>query len=464
MDNILRSVFLLCTLAFQATVAEQIIYAQVGEDVSLNLPDTSDKWYFYWYFKDKNIAALNPSGGKQSEWGTRLSLSPQSLVIRNLTREDFGSYTCTVRNKMTDVKKVLFRLIQLNVAVNPLIALPGELLSLTCDAGSQDPTPHIYWVGPKGQRMEGGKHMVQADGSHSGEWTCVVANAGREKRVKIKVTVIDLLPPTPTLTQFTSALKPLTIPCSLAADSTWDKVKSRGIYEVGWNFCPRKPQSVKSSLFLLPLENDKLTWKTQTDWAPWPSPNPSSGDFSLGGKLAPEGDYECFAKFQNGVTLNRTVRVEVLRIIASPGTQLSTGQQLNLTCTTGYPLPSDVQLQWFPPKETSSSSSSPDSLSPSALDLRSPILSLRGVGRDHNGTWRCELRRGEASLTSAVVVVKIEPKFNAWMLVTLCAAATILILLVILIVILQRRKQRRTRRHKRLCRCPNPKPKGFYRS
>lgn len=472
MIHFLRPVLLLCILGFQATVADEIIYAQVGEDVSLNLSYDSNK-YFTWFFANEQIATLNPFGGKQIEpgWVPHLTLSHNSLVVKNLTQSDFGIFSCSVRDKRAEVGKNNFRLIQLNVAVDRPVLLPGETLSLTCGVRSQEYTPQISWLDPRGEKQgSAGRAVVQVTSAHSGEWTCVVSRAGKEKRVKIKVTVIDLLPLAPIEIQYASTSTPLTIPCSLAEGTTWDQVKSKGIHEVGWNFCPPKPQCDKPSLFLLSLVDNKPTWKKLTDRALRPSPNPGRGDLSLGRNLAREedgGDYECFVKFQNGVTLNRTVRVEVLRIIASPGTQLTTGQELNLTCTTGHPLPPDIQIKWIPPRQSSSSSSTPPPpalLSPFTQDLGSPHLTVEEVGSDHNGTWTCELRRGETSLTSAAVVLKIESKFSAWMLVTLCAAAAILILLVILIIILQRRRQRRTRRHMRLCHCKNPKPKGFYRS
>lgn len=165
-------------------------------------------------------------------------------------------------------------------------------------------------------------------------------------------------------------------------------------------------------------------------------------------------------KFKNDGILNRTVDVELLQITASPGTELINGQQLNLTCTTGRPLPSDLQVTWFPPKEASPHY-------PLAYDHQSAHLTIPEVGRGDKGTWRCELRRADTPLTSAAVALNIEPKISVWLLVTLCGATVILVLLMILVFMLHRRRTRRIRRHKlkhRLCRCKNPKPKGFYRS
>uniref|UniRef100_A0A8C6UTU4 Ig-like domain-containing protein n=1 Tax=Neogobius melanostomus TaxID=47308 RepID=A0A8C6UTU4_9GOBI len=390
-----KTTFLLTLVA-----EETLIYAQAGEDVSLNLQSESER-YFQWYFDNTQIAWYNPLGGHKTteEWRNRLIPSHASLLIKNLTQTDFSVFSCTVKYKQKEV-----------VAVEPPVLLPGDQLSLTCEVKSKDYTPQFHWVDPRGQKMVGGGTLtVQATSLHSGQWTCVVTRAGKEKNVTMKVTVIDLLPPAPIPTEYTSLSRPFTVRCSLAANTTWAQVKSKGIPEVGWSFCPAKPPCDKSSLFRLSLEDAKPTWKTLTDRALRPRENPSRGDLSLGRNLAREedaGDYECFMKFQDGVILNRTVRVEVLRIIASPGTQLTTGQQLNLTCITDYPLPPDMQIQWFPP-EVASSSSSSSSPSPSAQDLHSPHLTLKEVGSDQNGTWRCELRRGDTFLTSAVVVLNI---------------------------------------------------------
>lgn len=91
---------------------------------------------------------------------------------------------------------------------------------------------------------------------------------------------------------------------------------------------------------------------------------------------------------------------DYLLVTASPGTELINGQQLNLTCTTGRPLPSDLRVTWFPPKEASP-------YYPLAHDHQSAHLTIPEVGRGDKGTWRCELRRADTPLTSAAVALNI---------------------------------------------------------
>ncbi|XP_055083659.1 CD4-1 molecule isoform X2 [Periophthalmus magnuspinnatus] len=361
-----------------AAAPEKLVYAQLGRDVELRSPFGTDK-YVTWYIGGADVAWSNPSGGRkilETEWRPRLELSSNGLVIKNVTRGEFGAFSCVARDKKIETGRQLFKLVQ----------------------------------------------------------------------------VEDLLPLAPVQTVFTSSSSPLLVPCSLAPGASWTDVRSRGVVEVGWNFCPNV-WCDKPRLLTLSLES-KPTWTTAAKGRARPKHDPGNGDLSLGRNVGRDGDagaYECFIRFKDGEILNRTVRVEVLRIVASPGTRLNEGDPLNLTCTTGRPPRPDLQIKWLPPSSLSA--------------LRPPPhISIPSAGGAENGTWTCELWRGEELLTSTRVELRIESKFSVWMLVTLCALAAILILLVVLIIIIQRRRQRRSRRHMRLCQCKNPKPKGFYRS
>lgn len=83
----------------------------------------------------------------------------------------------------------------------------------------------------------------------------------------------------------------------------------------------------------------------------------------------------------------------------SPGTDLISGQQLNLSCSLGYPLPSDLRLKWSPPERTS--------LSPLTLDRHPTTLTIPEVGTGDSGKWKCELLQNNAVLTSTVITLKI---------------------------------------------------------
>lgn len=184
------------------------------------------------------------------------------------------------------------------------------------------------------------------------------------------------------------------------------------------------------------------------------APNLNNGDLSLINTQTTEehgGKYECCLTFENGRNLTRTIRVEVLKIKSS-GTFIS-GQQVNLNCSTGYALPPDVRLQWIPPPSSSQQKSNHSS------------YIIPKVSTGDSGKWKCELWRSTTRLTSTTIILKIESNLSGWMLVTICGAAVIVILTCILVLILHRRRQRKMRhlRH-RVCRCKNPKPKGFQRS
>lgn len=165
-------------------------------------------------------------------------------------------------------------------------------------------------------------------------------------------------------------------------------------------------------------------------------------------------------------------------VISSPGTDLISGQQVNLTCSLGYPLPSGLRVKWFPPEQ------------PSPQAGTSGHLIIPEVGTRDSGKWRCELWQNNAKLTWTVIRLRIgecrkwedgaqemwhgrdlvgtisftagtwfftvcslfdeclfllciEPKLSVWMLVIICSVTVIVFLLLLLLLtfILRRRRQ-----------------------
>ncbi|XP_068425834.1 CD4-1 molecule [Clinocottus analis] len=464
--NAIHSVVLLLAALMSQTGAAEVIYARVGETVTLQPTGgiNLQKSYVYWIFDREDgptLAWCNPLGGKKTSsderWKDRLSLSDNSLIIKDIQQEDFGTFLF----KRADTFITTYKLLKLNVSVDPSApVLLGDLLSLSCDAqrlqGHKD--PEIQWLSPSGVKIphSRGPHIVKATSQDSGQWTCVVTNDKKETTAKVSVTVLDLSPAS-LHPQYTSTSWPLTVPCSFPAHISWEQIKAKDIQKVQWHFVPELGLSPQR-LFSLSLE-DRLTWVADQDKGLRPVPDPKKGNLSLTrnqGREEDKGDYVCTVEFKNGVTLKRTVHVKVLQIISSPGTELISGQQLNLTCSLGHPLPSDLQLKWFPPGQLSLTSLTSD---------RHPAhLTIPEVGTGAGGKWRCELWQKNTRLTSAEIMLKIEPKMSLWMLVVICSVTVIVILLLILVFILYRRRQKMTHLRRRLCQCKTPKPKGFYRT
>ncbi|XP_023127396.2 CD4-1 molecule [Amphiprion ocellaris] len=448
---------------------EVIVYTQVGETVTLKTQrEIPPKPYVTWHFETLSgttLAWINPFGGrstfKERPWNNSLSLNGYALTISNVQEQHFGTFVCQVSDSNVPKYHITFILIKLQVSVNPTsLLLPEEPLSLACSVGTQR-KPDIHWLNPQGQKMKSDKGALTkiVTSQDNGQWTCVVTHDRKEHKAKVSVKVLDLSPvPSP---QYTSASSSLRIPCSFPSHVTWEEIKKKGIRKIQWNFSPTPSSSLISKdgemLFSLSPENP-LTWQTEQEKGLKPVQDVTKGDLSLArnrGKEEDRGNYTCSMKFNNGVTLRRTVNVEVLQIISSRGTKLTPGQRVNLSCTTGNPLQTDVQLKWFPPEKSSVS----------IPDDHPAHLTIPEVGTGDGGKWKCELRRSDVLLASAVVTLTIEPKMTVWMLVIICSSAVIMLLLLIVAFILCRHRKRKTRhiRH-RLCQCKNPKPKGFYRT
>ncbi|XP_042345298.1 CD4-1 molecule [Plectropomus leopardus] len=471
MKTSIQSVLLLIAMLVSTEGADDVIYvyAQVGGTITFELPEKTDftKHYVYWYFEGgTEIAWCTPLGNKRTSedelWKSKLFWTgDRSLTITNIPEGNFGTFVGEVKLFSTTISTIRYRLLKLTATVSPVSpVLPGTSLSLVCNAETfqGQKKPQIHWLNPRGERKSTRQSFsMMAKNQDNGDWTCVATYNQIENKAKVSVTVVDLSP-APLRPQYTSKSRPLTIPCSIPDHISWGQINATGIKEVTWHFIPKADPSPQR-LFYLSLGS--LTWNTVQNKGLRPLGDPKKRSLSLTksrGTGEDEGDYICALKFKNGVTLSRTVHVQVLQITSSLGTKLISGQQLNLTCSPGHPLPPDLQLKWLPPEQSPLSSS----LTP---DRHPAHLTIPEVGTGDSGKWRCELWQNNTRLTLAEITLNIEPKLSVWMQVVICSVIVIVLLLVLLIFILYRRRQRKTRtlRH-RLCQCKNPKPKGFYRT
>ncbi|MED6270368.1 hypothetical protein CHARACLAT_009457 [Characodon lateralis] len=447
--------------------AVEMIYARVGDNIELNLPQLPQSFYVRWFLdKDdgQELASINHVGGNSIDsgdiWSGRLSISSNILTIKNIQDENFKTFVCRMSDNSKTHNLKTFILIKVNVSMNeaqPLV--PGDDLSLNCDLKTQR-KPTIYWENPAG-RIVPNSALVRkkAESQDNGEWTCVVIDHGKKKTFRFSVSVVDFSSTSKSL--YTSTNLPLTVPFVISPNNFVKQILSK-IRTVEWVFIP-KTSSIQKTIFSISLMNGQL--KNLEPHRGLRCENfTKGGNFSLYRKLSREedrGTYNCSITFKNGFILSRTVHVEVLQIIPSPGTELISGHHLNLSCSTGSPLDTNIKVKWFPPKTSSLANTG----------LTSGHLIIQKVSTEDSGRWRCELGlepglgQNRSTLTSAVITLKIEPVLTVWMLVTICGAAVILILLLILAFILFRRRQRKMRqlRH-RLCQCKNPKRKGFYKA
>ncbi|XP_037532526.1 CD4-1 molecule [Nematolebias whitei] len=389
-----------------STGTEEVIYARVGDSVTLNIPDPpKSNFYIYWCF------------GTQTE----------SFIWFN-------------------------HLVHMNP---PSPVMPSDSVVLSCNTETPQglTNPKVYWTNPQEntEHSDQGKLRFTAKSQVSGQWTCVVSDKKLFK-FPITVSVADFSAAPPS--QYTSTNSPLKVPFLI----TPDKLKNiaQKIKKVEWHFTP-KTSSSPQRLFSVSLGSkwmetvDQSRGLTYTNFT-------KGGNFSLSKNWAgvdDRGTYTCSVTFLNGFVLNSTVQVEVLQIVPSPGVKLISGNQLNLSCSTGDQLLPGIQVKWLHPKRSSLRAAGPPS----------DRLVIPKVSTEDSGTWRCELLQNWTRLTSAEITLSIEPVLSVWMLVTICSAGVILILLLVVGFILYRRRQRRMRhlRHQ-LCQCAHPKPKGFYKT
>lgn len=85
-------------------------------------------------------------------------------------------------------------------------------------------------------------------------------------------------------------------------------------------------------------------------------------------------------------------------VFPSPGAKVISGQQVNLTCSFGEPLPSGLRVKWVPPERSNLTLLTPDH--------QPAHLTIPEVGEGDGGKWRCELWRDE-KLTFAEITLTI---------------------------------------------------------
>ncbi|XP_043972774.1 CD4-1 molecule [Gambusia affinis] len=463
MKNLLQ--FFVCLIiVLNTTGADEVNYLRVGDSVDLKSPSLPSQYYVSWFFeRDPRIELadisylnrkhVNPGSGQI--WSSRLDISTSGLTIKDMQEENFGTIVCEVKRSTNLHSTLKFHLIKVTVSMKdqPSSLIPGNLLSLNCKAETNR-KHSVYWIKPAGDKATPlqGSITKKAESQDNGEWQCVVKD-NKESRFKFFVSVVDFSSASKYV--YTSTNHPLSIPFWITPKDFVQK-NSSSIKTIEWLFTP-KTSSTQQTVFSFSSENGQLKPEATARELSFKNFT-AGGNFSLHRNLAraeDRGTYNCSITFTNGYVLSRSLVVEVLEIIPSPGTELISGHHLNLSCSTGGPLETGVTVKWVPPVTSSLAKA----------NFLPGHLIIPRVGTEDSGKWRCDLRRNTTTLTSAVIALKIDPVLTVWMIVTICAAGVILILLLILAFILFRRRQRKMRllRH-RLCKCENPKPKGFYKA
>ncbi|XP_061531628.1 CD4-1 molecule isoform X1 [Phycodurus eques] len=460
---------------------EEVFYVKEGDTVNLRLEELeANADYLYWSHSNLHkgrLAWRNPLAGwsftTDERWISRLSISRNGLSITGVQEHDFGTvvFSRYIKQDGGATPMKIFRISKITVSVKSAYspALPEEDVTLSChvEKPQSHPRPDIYWLSPAGKRSRqtGGELIIYVSGRDNGWWSCVVVKDGGEDMATVFVSVL-YLSPAPEYPLYTSEHSSLSIPCPFAHNISWEQFKFRDVKKVRWRYSPKmfsprifiNPQNI---LFFSPTDN-KWCWSANTSRGMSFVADLQNDHMILSKKqwrAEDRGFYMCDFKFSNHIYLRRAERVEVLQVVSSAGSELSSGQSVNLTCSLGRPLPKDHWVKWFAPKRAAVRSL----LGSGRLDPAQ--INIPDVGMDDGGRWRCELWRNDTRLTSADITLTVSQQLNAWMLGSLCGSAGTIAVLLFLIYIIWRHRQiqRNTRRHRRhVCRCKHPKPKGFY--
>ncbi|XP_077431753.1 CD4-1 molecule [Vanacampus margaritifer] len=462
------------------TSCEEVVYVKEGDAATFRLDglDPTSK-YLYWSHSKLQqgwLAWLHPmvhdwSVTQDARWANRLLVSKDALTIKDVTQDDFGStvvFSRLVDNQGDITPMKTFRISKITVSADPKQTplLIGEAVLLSCrvDTPPGHRQPSMYWLDPAGEKMSpsGGQLQLVVTSRDNGRWSCVVVRDGGEDRASLFITVIDLSP-APEYPVYTSEQSPLTIRCPFAGNVSWKQFQSRGVSEVRWQYTSQLlgHQIIvnKETLLTFSPPNAEQGWRSNTSRGRSFDADFQTSSLVLSKKhwrAEDRGHYTCSFKFSERTFLQRVVSVEVLQVVSSAGSVLDSGQSVNLTCSLGKALPRDHWLKWFPP-ERSATRFLFSSGRPGPAQIVIPE-----VGPDDGDRWGCELWCNSTRVTWAGITLTVNRRLSTGMLVSLSGAAVIIAVLLLLICITWRRRQRKTRRRRHhVCRCKQPKPKGF---
>ncbi|KAK9960761.1 hypothetical protein ABG768_008596 [Culter alburnus] len=441
-----------------------VIYAQIGGSVTIPRDSsiTADNVYVNWYRgSDKNLTiSRNPQGGIQlgKDVKTRASLSPDyDLQISPVQDSDFEVWRCE-QHVLTSTHVKTYKLYHVTIPKVPAVMF-GDSLSLECKTESSSARPSITWIPPENS----GCHQIKRHGNtitvkdvsrcHSGVWTCQVNYDGRETKATTTVFVIDLSPSPPdSIYTSLSSSSTVNIPCSLSSKIPWSVLNETGLQGGSWSFTPLSDQSQQQPLLTLsvgpvvrwdvtPGTNSRVKGRELKDM------DLSIHNLPVSEKI--RGEYSCSLTFKSK-TLSRKVKVEVLQVNSSGGSRVYEGQSVNLTCTLGHSIASDLEVVWkyppsFPPP-------------PPQPPQRQHIISIPEVTMQHSGQWKCQLLlKNGTMLTYAALSLKIEKApVDVWLCVAISSGVVVFILLIVITIIgIRRHKQTMMyrRRKTRYCCC-----------
>ncbi|KAJ8289872.1 hypothetical protein GJAV_G00006270 [Gymnothorax javanicus] len=469
------------------TEATMVIYGQMGKSVTLPKGlsggnNVNVRWSRRNSQGKDEVVISQMSMGGLASIGTamkdRVSLSrtDNSLIIKNLRPEDFTDFTCELGGSAT-----YYKLYEITVNASPSLVLASQKFTLECTAEKSAAQTQVEWSGPSAQNIKDSRFISSAQTltvsrvswQDHGEWTCTVSYDNRKATATASVTVIELSPssPHPIYPVQGSSTPSLLLPCSLHTRFNSLSLEMAGFEEGHWSFTPFSwdvtPEEPGGPQKILSLSlHPKLHWETlqgQRVNGTALDTDSSRTNLSILRNVGERGGtYTCTLDFKGGVTLSRSMSVEVLRIESSQGNSALEGRGLNLTCSLGHPsLLSNLTLKWIPPRFSS--------ILPLLSPPHKPLLSIPRVTEKDKGTWQCKLRRGDTLLATAKLNLRTaKVPVDVWLLVSICGASVVVLLLLTLVFICVRRHRQKTfmrrRRKPKYCRCKHPQVKGFYKS
>nr|ACU30713.1 CD4-like protein [Ctenopharyngodon idella] len=446
-----------------------VIYAQIGGTVTIprDLSVQAENVYVNWFRGSdaKPAISRNPQSGIQmgKDVKTQVSLSPDyDLQISPVQDSDFEVWRCE-QHVLTSTYTKTYKLYHVTVPKVSAVIF-GDSLSLECNLDPTSAKSSITWIPPENS----GCHQIKHYGSaisikdvsrcHSGVLTCKVKYDRKEAEARTTVFVIDLSPspPDPIYTSLSSSYT-VKIPCSLSSDIPWSVLNETGLQGGSWSFTPLSNQT-QQPLFRLSV-GPVVRWDvTPGQDSRFKGRELKDKDLSIDLPVSEKirGEYSCNLTFKSK-TLSRKVKVEFLQVNSSGGSRVYEGQSVNLTCTLGHSIASDLKVNWKCPL--------PVCPSPTLQH----VISIPEVTMQHNGQWRCELlHKNGMMLTYAALSLKIEKApVDVWLCVAISSGVVVFILLLVIAIIgIRRHKQimMYRRRKTRYCCCKNPQPKGFYKT
>ncbi|XP_072536833.1 uncharacterized protein [Salminus brasiliensis] len=324
----------ICLALCVAMGGSAVLYKRSGEEVMLDCGNADQNKEFEWKFENDLIIKMSKTGTQsKGNVAAKAKVSGIKLKIPTLTTTDSGTYRCSGvdENKRTVKQEHTLHVVSVKASPSQMV-MHSSNVNLSCEIPSS-PKAEVRWIKP-GSTVTYIFNKVltlkSVNLTHAGTWICQIGKI--EALMDLNITVLGPLKSTRNVSAGKGSSANLT--CSVPNESA--KYVSGGNWSCDHNNCPKLPT--------LSRDSKGLKWNPGQTSSPVQSSVGQHGNFTdftvTLTKVSNEdkGTYVCSVTFQNGITLNTQVVLNVVDVATEGGGLLGVGMWVWITAAAAFVL------------------------------------------------------------------------------------------------------------------------------